>query len=242
MGTLYVVATPIGNLEDMTLRALRILKEADFVLAEDTRVTRKLFARYDIATKLMSYHQQSREQKKEEILGLLCEGKNLALVTDSGTPGISDPGNELIAYILSQEDATEGEVYSKLSRKIGIVPVPGPCALTALASISGFPMNEFLFLGFPPAKRKRKRFFEEIVSSNRPVIFYESPHRIIRTLKELEELDAGLEVVVGRELTKVFETVYRGRIGEVPGRLEQDKVRGEFAVAAFRFKQKHAGL
>jgi len=200
------------------LRALRILKEVDFVLAEDTRVTKKLFSRYDIKTPLMSYHQHSKESVMEKAFQLISEGKNLALVTDAGTPGVSDPGNELIAFLL------------KKNPEVKVVPIPGTSAVIALASIAGIPTDKFLFLGYPPHKKGRKKFFEEVVESKHPVLFYESPHRIIKSLKELEALDSNLSLIVGRELTKKFETIYRGEIGDVLKTLERETVKGEFVV------------
>ena len=222
MGTLYIVATPIGNLGDITLRALETLKEVDFVLAEDTRVTKKLFLRYDIQTSLISYHQHSKESVMEKVLQLLFQGKNLALVTDAGTPGISDAGNELIAFLLEKNP------------EVKIVPIPGPSAVIALASIAGIGTDKFLFLGYPPHKKGRKKFFEEIAVSKYPVIFYESPHRIIKSLKELEALDSKLSLVIGRELTKQFETIYRGKIDKVNAQLQEAQIRGEFVIFAYK--------
>jgi len=219
MANLFIVATPIGNLEDLSFRALRILKEADLILCEDTRVTKKLLEHYQIKTPLMSYHQHSRLQKVNYILELLKKGKNLALVSDAGTPGVSDPGNKLVK-----------EVVENLAEEIKIIPIPGPSATITLASISGLAMDKFLFLGFPPAKKRRKKFFEEIKNSRQPVIFYESPYRIIRTLNDLRNIEPELKVVVGRELTKKFETVYRGKIEEVQRKIESNEVKGEFVV------------
>jgi len=219
MSTIYIVATPIGNLEDLNNRALRILKEVDLILCEDTRVTKKLLGHFNISASLLSYHQHSELKKVEHILNLLEEGKNLALVTDGGTPGISDPGNKLIE-----------EIVKKRGKEIKIIPVPGPSALIVAASISGFPMDKFLFLGFPPTKRKRKKFFEKVIKSEYPVIFYESSYRIIKSLNELLELNSSLEIVVCRELTKKFETIHRGKIKEVIEGLDKDKIKGEFVV------------
>jgi 16S rRNA (cytidine1402-2'-O)-methyltransferase len=224
MANLYIVATPIGNLEDITLRALRVLKEVDLILCEDTRVTKKLLDRYQIKKPLLSYHQHSKLQKIEEIISLLKEGKNLALVSDSGTPGVSDPGNKLV-----------NEVVKWLSDRVKIVPIPGPSALTCAASVSGFAMDKFLFLGFLPKKKKRKEILKEILESKYPVIFYESPYRILKTLKELKEAmnseqRATNNIVVARELTKKFETIYRGKIEEVIKKIQEDKIRGEFVV------------
>ena len=223
MNTLYIVATPIGNLEDLSFRALRILSEVDLILCEDTRVTKKLLDHYQIKTPTLSYHQHSKLKKVDYILDLLKQNKNLALASDAGTPGISDPGNKLISAIITSPGLV-----------VKIVPVPGPSAVTAAASISGFPMDKFIFLGFPPTKKKRKRFFEEMVNSKYPVILYESPYRIIKSLKELE-LEAKTynlkpKIVVCRELTKKFETVYQGTIEKVIKEIEKDKIKGEFVV------------
>lgn len=217
-GTLYITATPIGNLGDITLRALEVLKSADFVLCEDTRVTRKLLDHYKITTPTMSYHEHSKLEKTEQILGLLKEGKNLALVSDAGTPGISDPGGKLIEYVQG------------FTPRIQVVPIPGASAVTAAASIAGFSMDKFVFMGFPPVKKKRKKFFEELTNSKYPVIFYESTHRIIKSLADLEEFAPGVQVVVCRELTKKFETIYRGTIEEVQEALAQSTTKGEFVV------------
>lgn len=218
MSILYIVATPIGNLEDITFRALRILKEADLILCEDTRVTQKLLDHYSIKTPTLSYHQHSRIQKIEQIIDLLKNGKNLALVSDAGTPGISDPGNQLINSAIQQLN------------NLTVVSIPGPSALTAAASISGFPMDRFIFMGFPPQKNKRKKFFEEVVASKYPVIFYESPYRVIKSFKDLIFLKSDLKVTVCRELTKKFETIYRGTIKKVLEQLEKSEIKGEFSV------------
>src|SRR3989344_552374 len=219
MATLYIVATPIGNLEDITFRAVETLKRVDLILCEDTRVTQKLLSRYEIKTPTLSYHQHSKLNKIEYILDFLRRGKDLALVSDAGTPGISDPGSKLIQ-----------KVIESLGDSVKIVPIPGPSAVTALASISGFSVDRFLFLGFPPIKNKRKKFFEEIISSSYPVIFYESPYRIIKTLRELSSLVGERKIVVCRELTKKFEPIYRGNIVEVIEKIEKDKIKGEFTV------------
>ena len=223
MATLFIVATPIGNLEDLSMRALRILKEVDFILCEDTRVTKKLLEHCQIKKPLLSYHQHSKLKKVNYILELLKQGKNLALVSDAGTPGISDPGN-LLVY----------EAIERLREKVEIIPIPGPSAATAAASISGFPMDKFLFLGFPPAKRKRKKFFQEVIGSKYPVIFYESPYRIIKSLRDLQLISKTYnlkpKIVVCRELTKKFETIYRGEIEEVIKEIEKDIIKGEFVI------------
>jgi 16S rRNA (cytidine1402-2'-O)-methyltransferase len=217
MPALFIVATPIGNLKDISLRALEVLKEADLILCEDTRVTWKILSSYQIKTPTLSYHQHSKLQKIDYIIQLLKNGKNLALVSDAGTPGISDPGNELVKKIVES-----------LNNLVKIIPIPGPSAAITAASISGFPMDKFLFLGFPPAKNKRKKFFEEATNSQYPVIFYESPYKIIKTLRELSFL--AKKIVVCRELTKKFETVYRGTAEEIIKILEKEGPKGEFAV------------
>ena len=219
---LYIVATPIGNLKDISLRALEVLKEADLILCEDTRVTKKLLDRYDIKTPTLSYHQHSKLQRVQEIKALLQEGKNLALVSDAGTPGVSDPGNQLIGEL------SEVEIH----------PIPGPSALVAVASIAGFSMDKFVFMGFPPKKRKRSKFFKEVVQSEYPVIFYESPHRILKSLEELCALEPTLQVVVARELTKKFETIYRGTIDEVLKELQNSATKGEFVIVVQHSKKR----
>jgi len=222
-GTLYIVATPIGNLEDITLRAIKVLSEVDIILAEDTRITKKLLAssifnsQFSIS-KLISYHQHSKDRKKLEILRYLVEGKNIALVTDAGTPGISDPGNELIDYLLDKEP------------KITIVPIPGASAITTALSVSGFNVNKFIFLGFFP-KKKRGKLIKLIKSTQLPVVFYESPKRIIKTLEFLKkELGGDRKVFVAREMTKLHETLYRGRIKQVLERLNEKVIKGEVVV------------
>jgi len=216
---LYVVATPIGNLKDISFRALEVLKNVDLILAEDSRVSQKILSYYNIKTPVLSYHQHSKIEKVNYILDLLKNGKRIALVSDSGTPGVSDPGNKLINLIINDLEL----------KNIKVIPVPGPCALISAASVSGFPMDRFLFLGFLPRKKKRKDFLLQIVNSRYPTIFYESPYRIIKTLNDLDNLDKDLEVVVCRELTKKFETIYRGKIKEVIKRITP---KGEFTVIA----------
>ncbi len=218
-GTLYIVATPIGNLGDITLRALETLKSVDFILCEDTRHTQKILNHFEIKTPTISYHQHSDERKVNEIINLLEQGKNLALVTDAGTPGISDPGNKLVSLVTDHRSP--------------IIPIPGPSALTAALSVSGFDTSKFLFLGFPPHKGRAK-FFKEVAEATHTVAFYESNHRIKKCLNELRDVlcrDAKScvsRVCVCRELTKQFETIYRGTIGEI---LEMKILeKGEFVV------------
>ena len=224
---LYIVATPIGNLEDMTFRAIRILKEVDLILCEDTRVTKILLEKYEIKKPILNYHQHSKLQKIDYIINLLKGGKNLALVSDAGTPGISDPGQRLI-----------GKVLEELGEEVKIEPIPGANAAISALSISGFNTDEFLFLGFPPHKKGRQTFFVNVLeeSQKRTVVFYESTHRIIKALEQIKELlearSYNLEpnLVVCRELTKKFETIYRGTIMEVLEKLKNDIIKGEFVV------------
>ena len=216
-GKLYIIATPIGNLEDITLRALRIFKEVDLILAEDTRVTKKLLIHYDIEKPILSYHQHSGEEKKLEILRNLLSGKDLALVTDAGTPGISDPGNELIDFLMNSEPS------------IKIVPIPGASAIITALSISGFPSNKFVFLGFLP-KKKRKKLFEWLKEGKVTFAFYESPKRILKSLDVLGEHFPKADVFIARELTKIHESTYRGSIKEVKEKLQKDVIKGEIVV------------
>ena len=218
MATLYIVATPIGNLEDITFRAVETLMKVDLIACEDTRHTKRLLERYKIITPCISYHQYSKAPQVQKIIQELKAGKNIALVTDAGTPGISDPGNKLVAAVSAYPDIT-------------VVAIPGPSALTAAASISGLPTDEFLFLGFLPHKKGRETLFKEINESQRTVIFYESTHRIVKTLERLAEvLPPQRQIAVARELTKQFETIYRGNTQEVLEKLKNDSTKGEFVV------------
>ncbi|OGM03399.1 16S rRNA (cytidine(1402)-2'-O)-methyltransferase [Candidatus Woesebacteria bacterium RIFCSPHIGHO2_01_FULL_39_32] len=226
LGTLYIIATPIGNLEDVTLRAIEILKEVDIVLAEDTRVTKKLldfvfFFKSKLTAhhpQLISYHQHSGEEKKLEILNYLLQGKNIALVTDAGTPGISDPGNELIDYLLSYKP------------ELKIIPIPGASAITTALSVSGFRADKFVFIGFLP-KKKKEKLFKWLKEGKITFAFYESPHRILKTLETLEgAFGSYTRVFIARELTKLYETLYRGKIKDVIASLKKEKVKGELTV------------
>ena len=231
MSILYVIATPIGNLEDVSSRALHILKEVDLILCEDTRTTKKLLAHYQIFKPTISYHQHSRLTKIRYILEQLKQGKKLALVSEAGTPSISDPGAKLINYLVNQLP------------DLKTIPIPGPTALIAALSVSGFSADKFIFLGFPPHKKKRKKFFKEVTQAKYTVVFYESPHRISKTLEELAvilrakpEESRERQIVVCRELTKKFETIYRGKIKEVIEQIKKDKIKGEFVVIINRQK------
>ncbi|MFZ1987951.1 MAG: 16S rRNA (cytidine(1402)-2'-O)-methyltransferase [Minisyncoccia bacterium] len=222
MGTLSIVATPIGNLGDITLRALETLKLADAIACEDTRVTSKLLARYEIQKPLLVYHARSGRLQATKVLALLREGKHIALVTDAGTPGISDPGAELVA-----------EVRARFPDDVRIESIPGPAALTAALSIAGLPCADFVFLGFLPHKKGRETLFKEITASKRTVVFYESPHRIEKALDSLAKiLPENRMIAVCRELTKMHESVIRGNASEVAAyfKTHADQVRGEFVV------------
>ncbi len=230
MNILYIIATPIGNLEDITLRALRILGEVDYVLCEDTRVTQKLLNHHGIKAKTVSYHQHSKISKVNYILDFLEKGNNLALVSDSGTPGISDPGGKLVE-----------KVHKKFGEEVKIESVPGPSALTAAISISGLAIDKFTFMGFPPHKKGRQKFLQEVLQNKYKVVLYESKHRIEKLLKELEQQKENLNkkdtkkldnLVVCRELTKLHETVYKGEIKKVREDINKNKnnQKGEFVV------------
>ncbi len=217
MGTLYVVGLPIGNLEDITFRALKVLKEVDLILSEDTRVISKLLKHYDINNNILSYHQHSSDEKKFKILNYLQQGKNIALVTDAGTPGISDPGNELIDFL-----------YRAGFCKVEVVP--GVSALTAALSVCGFRTNNFVFLGFLPKKKKHKTI-TRVKDLGFTFAFFESPKRVLNSLVFLKEIFGGEKrVLVARELTKIYETLYRGSIDSVIDELSCGKIRGELVV------------
>ena len=226
MSTFSVIGTPIGNLEDITLRALKALAAADVVLCEDTRMTKRLLDRHAIKVRTLSYHSHSTISRTDDIVRLLKEGKNLALVSDAGTPGISDPGAELVARLRA------GLAAEIAAGTIKIESVPGPSALTAALSIAGVACADFTFLGFLPHKKGRETLFKEIAASERAMVFYESPHRIMKTLESLEKHMNAKRVTVCRELTKVFEEVVSGSAAEVAAyfNAHPDKVRGEFVV------------
>ncbi len=226
---LYVVATPIGNLNDISFRAIETLKNVDCILCEDTRQTKKLLDHYQIEKPLVSYHHHSKIKKNNYILGLLKQGKNLAMVSDAGTPGLSDPGNKLIRLIL--DDLGEAS----------IVPIPGSSAITAILSVAGWSTDRFVFWGFLPAKKGRTIFFKGIKQSEYPIVFFESPYRILKTLKQIDDFLNPLtcQVVAGRELTKMFETIYRGDLKQVISKIETETARGEYVVVLFFKKSKN---
>ncbi len=218
VGTLYVVATPIGNLEDITLRALRILREVDLIAAEDTRHTRKLLNHFAITTPCRSYYREREAQRAPELLARLAAGESLALVSDAGTPGIADPG-ALLVNLAREEGFT-------------VVPIPGPSALTTLLSVAGQSTAEHLFLGFPPAKSsERRRLLQTLRVEPRPLIFYESPHRLLKSLTDCLAVLGNRRVLVGRELTKIHEEFQAGELAEILAELSSRPVlKGEFAV------------
>lgn len=217
-GKLSVVATPIGNLEDITFRAIRTLQEVDYILCEDTRVTGKLLAHYEIKTPTKRYDAHASEKVHEDIINDLNSGKHIALVSDAGTPGVSDPGVLLIAQ------AREAD--------INIEAIPGPSAVTTAVSIAGLKGNQFSFLGFVPHKKGRQTFFESLPAFDHPVIFFESTHRIMKTLDSLVEKNPDATVHIGRELTKHFEEMLIGSPAEIKEILEEEPVKqkGEFVV------------
>ena len=217
-GMLYIVATPIGNLDDITLRALRVLGSVDLIAAEDTRHTRKLLTHYDISRPLLSYHDHNKVLQAQRLLGLLQEGRRIALVTDAGTPGIADPAYHLLQVLLPHD--------------IPVVPIPGPSAAIAALSVSGLPMNRFVFEGFLPVKSGRRRQrLEALREEPRTVVLYESPHRFVKLLRELvEHFGAERRVVVARELTKHYEEVMRGTAASLLESWQGRSVRGEFTV------------
>jgi len=212
--SLFVVATPIGNLDDITFRAIKTLKEADLIACEDTRRTLVLLNHFGIRKTLVSFHQRSKLKKVEYLVDELVSGKNIALVTDAGTPGVSDPGGVLVA--------------EALKAGVTVVPVPGASALMTLASVSGWPMDRFVFMGFLPHKKGRQTAFEKIMASELPVIFYESPHRLEKALEALK--DSGGKMIIGRELTKKFEEIFRGSCDEAYKYFRDKKVLGEFVL------------
>ncbi|KKP40498.1 MAG: protein of unknown function UPF0011 [Candidatus Peregrinibacteria bacterium GW2011_GWF2_33_10] len=214
---LYLVATPIGNLEDITFRAIRTLKEVDLIVAEDTRHVRKLLDHYQIKTRVDSYHSYSDDRKLYKILNLLNEAKNIALVSDAGTPGISDPGYKLI--------------IEAIAKNIQIVPIPGPCALITALIGSGLRMDEFVYFGFLPVKKGRQTMLGTLQNEKRTMIFYESPHRILKTLTDfMNTFGADREIVIARELTKIHEEFLRGSISQIFEHFQKNQARGEFVI------------
>lgn len=230
IGTLYIVATPIGNLGDITYRAVETLKKADLVVCEDTRVTKKLLDKYGINTSInssiLSFYGRGSGGRKpmprtEQVIVELKSGKNAAFVTDAGTPGISDPGNQLVS--------------AALQNGICVIPIPGVSSLTALASVAGIDLGRFVFFGFPPHKKGRETFFKEVAAFVFPVVYFESPHRLVKNLELLKALAPEKNIILGRELTKMFEEIVRGNVSEVLEYFQKNpkKVKGEIAVIVF---------
>jgi len=216
-GVLYIVATPIGNLEDITLRALRVLKEVDLIACEDTRHTQTLLHHYGIKTPLTSYHEHNERGKAQDLVERLARGENIALVTDAGTPAISDPGYRL--------------VVEAVRNSIQVIPIPGASALAAALSAAGLPTDRFAFEGFLPAKtQERKTVLAALKGETRTLVFYEAPHRLKKSLSDILQILGDREIVIARELTKLHEEFLRGAASDVIGRLAERDVKGEIAI------------
>jgi len=213
---LYIVATPIGNLEDITLRAIRTLKEVDLILAEDTRTTGKLLKKYEIKTKMKSFHHHSSAEKIDWIVDEIKNDMEIALVTDAGTPGIADPAGHLVEAV----------------QKAGLrtIPIPGNSAVTALLSVSGINTDRFMFVGFLPKKKGRQTLFKSLEEVKMPIIIFESPMRVTKTLKDIESYLGDREVIIGRELTKLYEEVLRMKASEAIEHFGAKKPKGEFVI------------
>lgn len=233
MSKFYVVATPIGNMGDITLRAIETLKEVDLILCEDTRETKKILQKYNINTPTMSYHSQSKLNKVDKIFALLEEGKNLALVSDAGTPTISDPGAMLISKIKERFNMlTNSAIAESVNIGVQVIPIPGASAVIAALSASGLPTHEFTFLGFLPHKKGRETLFREITESKRTMVFYESPHRILKTLESLQKFCPNKKVCLAREITKIYEEFKTDSPFELLDYLTKNPIhqKGEFTV------------
>lgn len=215
---LYIVSTPIGNLEDITFRAIKVLKEVDLIACEDTRTTKKLLTRYQIQKQLTSYHEHNEVEKAAELLSLLKEGNSIALVTDAGTPGVSDPGYRIVKL------ASENGIL--------IIPIPGASAAIAALSISGLPTSSFTFLGFPPKQNKKlSEFLERIKDRPETLIFYESPKRVVKTIIAIIEVLGNRNASLSRELTKMYEETFRGKLSDIQKGLEsKENIKGEFVL------------
>lgn len=220
MGTLYVTATPIGNLKDIPQRALKTLKSVNGIICEDTRKSRKLLSKYTIKKPVYSFHKYSKSEKIKTIIKNLKQGKNLAFLTSAGTPSVSDPGFRLVRACYQE--------------KISVIPIPGPSSVTCALSICGFPAQKFLFLGFVPKKSKeRKNFFSQIKKTNLTVCFFETPHRILKTLDHLTAVlnnEKQRKVFIAREMTKKFESYYWGNLKKVINQVKSDPIKGEYTI------------
>ena len=216
-GILYICGTPIGNLEDITIRALKILKEVKLIAAEDTRHTKKLLIHYQINTKVTSYHEYNKFKKAPYLVEILKNGQDIALVSDAGMPGISDPG-----YVL---------INLALNNNIKIIPVPGVSALITALVVSGLPTDKFVFEGFLSRKiKERKRYFKSIENEERTIIFYEAPHRLKRTLKDMLDVWGERKIVIARELTKKYEEIIRGNLSQVITEINTKEIKGEITL------------
>lgn len=221
MSLLSIVATPIGNLDDMSPHAIQALSEAQLVLCEDTRVTRRLLTHFEIKTPTTSYHEYTGPAKIRSLVDRIAKGETMALVSDAGTPGISDPGAAFVA-----------ELVREAGGQVKIVPVPGPSAAVALLSASGLYADRYVFHGFPPHKKGRAKFWKAVAEEERTSVFYESPHRVEKAVAELSALcKADRKIVIGRELTKVFESVRHGTMGEASALLASEPIKGEYVIA-----------
>jgi len=215
-GTLYVVSTPIGNLEDITYRAVKLLSQVDLIAAEDTRTTKVLLNHYDIHTHIVSYYSYNEERRIPELIARLKSGDSIAVVSDAGTPGISDPAFKLIRRAIDEA--------------IPVVSLPGPTAFLPALITSGLPSEEFVFVGFLPVKKGRQTMFTALSHEPRTIILYESPHRLLRTLNDLQKYMGDREMAVARELTKKFEEIVRGKISFVLQHFSTNPIRGEFVL------------
>ncbi len=216
-GKLYIIATPIGNLEDLTFRAKRILGEVDLIACEDTRHSGILLKHYDIKKPLLSFHSHSGQAKVEKIMEYLNNGSDVALISDAGTPGISDPAFTLI--------------QAALKANVEIIPIPGATALITAICAAGLPIDKFLYLGFLPVKKGRQTLFKKIEGSEHTVVFYESPHRLLKTVGELKKyLKPNTRIVIAKELTKIHETFFRGTLEDIEKKLPEGKPKGEYVI------------
>jgi 16S rRNA (cytidine1402-2'-O)-methyltransferase len=228
-GSLYLVATPIGNLEDMTFRAIRTLKEADWIAAEDTRQTRKLLTHYEIPTRMVSYHEHNKHNSGVELIRLLLTGQSVALVSDAGMPAISDPGFEL--------------VQMAIENGVAVIPIPGANAALSALIVSGLPTDRFTFAGFLPRDKKQLQLaLKRLASNEETLIFYESPHRVSKTLAMMDEVWGNREIVLARELTKRYEEIVRGPIASVRLFIEEHPPLGEYCLVVSGFVQTQAQL
>ena len=216
LGKLFVVGTPIGNLADITYRAIDVLNNVEFIFAEDTRVSKKLLNHYSIDKKIYSYHDYSRDSEVINLINILLDGSNVALISDAGTPTISDPGYRLIRKCIK--------------KGIDVIPIPGPSAVTAALSVAGLPSDSFTFIGFLPLKKGRVKKIEQLNNIENTIIVFESPHRILKTLNQFLEILGNRQVVIGRELTKLYEEIIRGNLEEVIQRISDKSLKGEIVI------------